>query len=103
MLEPGVEPVSVSRRIDLKRIVKLRDKKIVCPACGKNMMRFKPVRGAMKKWSPSPYAWTCPTCHATKIDGSIIPEDDRWDKRMLDDERSRLSSFLSKALNAQKK
>lgn len=98
--DSGVQ-VSNSRRFDLKLIVKNRDKKRSCPVCPKQM-RFVPVRGTMKKWSPSPYLWKCPNCSAIQLDGSIIPEDETWDKKMLDDEKRRLSSFLSKAMKRKK-
>ena len=94
--------VNSGRRLTLEKIIKIRDKREACPHCLKPM-RYRRVSGTMKLWAPAPYAWTCPQCRFTQLDGSIVPGEETWDVRMEKDEKRRLSSFLAAAIRGSKK
>jgi len=78
------------RRDPVKRRSGIKD----CPLCD-TPMPYKRVEGSMRSWSPSEYAWVCPKCPVTMLDGSIDPKEDTWEKRRARNDRKRLGAYLS--------
>lgn len=93
----GTVELMADRRLTLDKIVRSRDGRHCCERCFEKM-RYRPVTGMMREWSPAPYAWFCPNCGNVLLDGSIKPEDDTWSNKMKTDEKRRLSRFLYAAM-----
>jgi len=91
-----------SKKPSIEQIVKRKDRSIDCPQCWRPM-RYKRVPGAMAGWSPSPYAWFCQHCDIYVLDGPLDPNEDTWEKRAMEEDRKRLSSYLASILRTTEK
>lgn len=50
-------------------------------------------------WSPSHFAWFCPQCPATMLDGSIVQQEHTWHRRIMNEERRRITEYLVAVIN----
>lgn len=97
----ALESVKI-KRLSIEDIVRRKDRGLDCPRCWKPM-RYRPVQGRMAKWSPGPYAWRCPACSVIVLDESIDPNEVTAERRVREEDKKRMASYLSSVLRGHKK
>lgn len=91
-----------SKRPNIEEIIRRKDRSVDCDQCGHiPPMRYKKLIGPMAQWSPAPYAWVCLSCGGIKHDGSIDPNEKTWNYKLRQENRRRISSYLSSILREQ--
>lgn len=90
------------KKRSIEDIVRRKDRSVNCPRCWERM-RYKRAQGKMAKWSPGLYAHYCKPCNVYVLDGSIDPDEDTWDRKNEENNRSRFSSYLSSIFKSSKK